>query len=36
MENKMVNGIRDLKGFTGGLVWFFIFKVNKDMLSRVS
>lgn len=25
-----------LKGFTEGLVWFFIFKINKDMIGRVS
>lgn len=37
MENKVVIGMKeDLKGFTEDLVWFFIFKVNKDMLSRVS
>lgn len=37
MENKMVIGMKeDLKGFMEGLVWWFIFEVNKDMLSRVS
>lgn len=33
----MVIGMKEhLKGFTEGLVWFFIFEVNKDMLGRVS